>query len=393
MAIARSCRTVALRVLIGVALLAALSLLSASVPAAAKVSQPLSAPAKAKAACTKARAKYGSRSARARRACTKARIAARRKKKPAPAPAPDPVAEPAPTEPAPAPAPEPDPVPVPEPDPVPVPDVSPISPTARMHWNGDFSTNSWSQWDSADDDCRPQDHSVVTSPTPPGMSVASRHTVTVDSTLGQSGTRCLVYNDPKSTPSSGKSNAYAGAESWYEDWMYFPADFDPAPNTDWNWVWQLHNWPDSEGPVNLVAGVITNSSDGGPSGGQRLSLRVIGGASPANPIDSYGTGNYRQNPDVVEKWLRGPNIQRGHWYRMVVHVKWSRQATGLVEYWLDNQLVGAHAGPNLFYHAAGGGYANPDHAGQAYYSVGYYRSRTSLPAETVYHAGTKVLKP
>jgi hypothetical protein len=35
----------------------------------------------------------------------------------------------------------------------------------------------------------------------------------------------------------------------------------------------------------------------------------------------------------------------------------------------------------------------PDHAGQAYYSVGYYRGRTVLPPATVYHAGTRVLVP
>ena len=434
MPIARSCRTLLPALLVGVALLLALFASTAPVPAdaasrpAAKsaLAKAKSARAKAKllqartrVACRKARRRYGRRSVRARRACTRARIALRKKARPArgraPAPTEPAPTEPAPTEPAPTepvaeepvpvsePAPAPEPAPEPEPvsepaaDPVPetepLPEVLPVPPTSRLHWNGDFSTGSWSQWDSADDDCRPQDHSVVTSPKPPGFAYASRHTVTVDSTLGQSGTRCLVYNDPKSDPTRGKSHAYAGAEAWYEDWMYFPADFDPAPSTDWNWVWQLHNWPDSEGPVNLVAGVITNSSDGGPSGGERLSLRVIGGASEANPIDSYGTGNYRNNPDVKEKWLRGPNIQRGHWYRMVVHVKWSRHATGLTEYWLDDQLVGAHVGPNLFYHASGGGYANPDHAGQAYYSVGYYRSRASLPAETVYHAGTKVHKP
>jgi len=292
---------------------------------------------------------------------------------------------------------EPDPDPDPDPDPGPGPEPPPpgdeLPSSARVHWNGDFSTGSWSQWDSADDDCRPKDHAVVTSPRPPGFAYASRHTVTVDSTLGQSGTRCLVYNDPKSTVSDGKSHAYAGAEAWYEDWMLFPSDFAPAPGTDWNWVWQLHNWPDSNGPVNLVAGVITNSSDGGPSGGERLSLRIVGGASPANPIDGYGSGNYKQNPDVRERWLRGPNIERGRWYRMVVHVRWSRHAAGRVEYWLDGRRIGAHEGPNLFYHASGGGHASPDHAGQAYYSVGYYRSRDKRPPATVYHAGTRVHRP
>ena len=269
----------------------------------------------------------------------------------------------------------------------------PIPDGAQVHWNGDFSTGSWSQWDSEDDDCESRNHAVVAGLAPPGLSQASRHTVTSDSTLGQSGARCLVYNDPKSDPTRAKSHAYAGAEAWYEDWMYFPADFVPAPRTDWNWVWQLHNWPDDEGPVNIVAGVVTNSSDGGPSGGERLSLRVIGGASPRHPIDDYGTGDYDENPDVREKWLRGPDIERGRWHHVAVRVKWSRHAAGLVEYWLDGARIGAHEGPNLFYHASGGGHASPDHAGQAYYSVGYYRSRDRRPPATVYHAGTRVHRP
>lgn len=201
---------------------------------------------------------------------------------------------------------------------------------------------------------------------------------------GQSGQRTLVQNWPHDTPSANKSRGYQGSEAWYRTRLYFPVDFDPAPGA-WNWLIEWHNWPDHACCANIAFTVVTDATDGGPSGGERLSVRVLGGGDASHPVDNLNIGD--SAPATFRRdWYPGPNIQRGHWYDILVHAKWDYTAAGLVEYWLDGVKTITYNGPTLFWYADN----NPNFAGasagpgQSYWMQGYYRGSGSS-IESVYH--------
>jgi hypothetical protein len=147
----------------------------------------------------------------------------------------------------------------------------------------------------------------------------------------------------------------------------------------------MHNYPDGPGDANLELGVVTDNADGGPSGQERLSLWVMGGASSANPVDEK---DYwcKCNPDIKDHWMIGLNtVPRDRWIEVVIHVKWTyHQTGGLVEWWIDGRKAGSYSGPTLFYYKSEGG------PGQAYLQHGYYRPQGALPTVTVYHAATMI---
>src|SRR5205085_3657019 len=130
------------------------------------------------------------------------------------------------------------------------------------------------------------------------------------------------------------------------------------------------------GDANLALMVATDSSDGGPRGHERLSVRILGGGSPAHPIDPFGSDNFLHDPAVRQHWFRGPSLHRGRWYDFVWHVHWDWRANrdggrGFAEYWLNGRKSGSYHGPTLFYYADNGtGHGGP---GQAYLQHGYYR--------------------
>jgi len=210
-------------------------------------------------------------------------------------------------------------------------------------------------------------------------------------TGGQAGQRTLVQNWPNDIPSQSKSRGYQGSDTWYRTRLYFPADFDPAPNTSWNWLLEWHNWPDSACCANIGFTVVTDPEDGGASGGERLSVRILGGGDSSHPVD-----NLNINPDPTptgfrKTWYAGPNIQRGHWYDILVHVKWDYTANGVVEYWLDGEKKITYNGPTLYWFDDN----NPNFAGasagpgQTYWMEGYYRGSGSS-TESVYHDAAEI---
>jgi hypothetical protein len=216
---------------------------------------------------------------------------------------------------------------------------------------------------------------------------------------GEAGERALLTLWPNNVPSSGKTRAYQGAESWYRDRVYFPTEFQASRNTDWNWLYELHNYPDGSADANLALSVVMDTSDlpgsqGGTTNGERLSTRILGGGSPTNPIDPYKSSNVLSNPDAKAHWFVGPAIQRGHWYDLVWHVKWDWRSpanggAGLAEYWIDGAKIGSYSGPTLFYYSSQSG------PGQAYLQSGYYRPNDttagySQPTAKVYHGATMI---
>lgn len=273
-------------------------------------------------------------------------------------------------------------------------------------WTGNFSADNWSQWDGSPayhPDGNPADFGLVSSPTPSGDGYAFRATLESGNgsvVSGQDGERTLLTLWPSTDDGvGGDTHAYQGANTWYRDEFYFPSGFQPSADTSWNWVWELHDFPDTPCCANLALSVVTDSEDGGAAGGERLSLRVMGGGTPADPIDSGDESAY-DNSTAVVKWIKGPNLVSNHWYDMAVHVRWNWRSDaqggdGSVEYYLDGKEIGSYTGPTLFYYRSLGSGGTGPGPGQAYLQEGYYRpddgdAGYAQPTVSVYQANTTI---
>jgi hypothetical protein len=226
---------------------------------------------------------------------------------------------------------------------------------------------------------------------------------------GQAGQRSLMQtwpaintSGPSGIDTNNKSKGYQGSEAWYRSRMYFPMDFDPQPNSSFNWVMEWHDWPDYACCAHISMGVITDNEDGGPTDNVngRLSVRILGGGDSSHPAQYPGSGcgnpqfNVNSDPPptgFVRTWYQGPTLTRGHWYDVLMHVKWDYTTNGLVEYWLDGTKRITYNGPTLYWyeyrHQDPNGCpitADGPGPGQSYWMEGYYRS-IGDQAESVYH--------
>ncbi len=291
-------------------------------------------------------------------------------------------------------------------------------------WNGDFSTGNFRQYSSflADHpDGNPADFTLVrTDPPPPhDFKYAFKATLGAgDGSVvpGEAGQRTLLTlwpgngNGSTVTQDEGWTRGYQGANTWYRDEVYFPPSFQASRGTDFNWVYELHNYPDDEGGAMLSCGVDTSRqrrspfSDGGGHGRAaspaRFSCRIFGGGSPADPFDNYDSSNWYRNPAVDWDYMIGMRrLVTGQWLDMVWNIDWDWRSTadagnGYVSWWINGKLVGFYRGPTLLYLSnapgtSGGG------ANQAYLQTGYYRPDDSeagyaQPTASVYHAGTMI---
>jgi Polysaccharide lyase len=196
------------------------------------------------------------------------------------------------------------------------------------------------------------------------------------------GQRTLVYLFPNSSPVGGKTGAFEGSEQWYHSALSFPRQFRPSPGSEWNWVLQWHNWPDRSCCINIAVTVDTSNRHRGGRRGtsgpfrEELSMRVMGGGDSEHPLERYRSAS--RNPRVRTHWFVGdPHLKRGHWYDLLVRVRWSyRRSLGLVEWWLDGRRVMSVRTPTLFWYEDNDSDAEGETAGpgQAYWMVGYYRS-------------------
>ncbi len=302
--------------------------------------------------------------------------------------------------------------------------LQPTRSTAGRFWNGDFSTGNFRQYSSSlagRNDGNPADFTLVrTDPTPPsGFKYAFKATVqSGDGSIvsAQAGERTLLTLWPGNgdgstvTQDEGWTRGYQGANTWYRDEVYFPPGFRPSRGTDFNWVFEMHNYPNAEGTPMLSCGVDASRqrrspfSDGaghgrGPSP-PRFSCRTLGGGSPAHPFDGYDSGDWNRNPAV--DWASMIGLRRlvtGKWLDMVWNIGWDWRSIadgghGYVSWWINGKLVGFHRGPTLLYLSnapgtSGGG------ANQAYLTLGYYRPTDgeagyAQPTESVSHAGTMI---
>ena len=300
--------------------------------------------------------------------------------------------------------------------------LQPARSTPGRFWNGDFSAGNFRQYSSFlahHPEGNPADFALVRSdPSPPrGFKYAFKATLESGNgsvVSGQAGERTLLDlwpgtgNGSTVSGDEGWTRGYQGANTWYRDEVYFPPGFRPSRGTDFNWVYEMHNFPDDEGDAMLSCGVDTSRqerspfSDGGGHGRGaspvRFSCRILGGGSPGDPFDNYGPADWYRNPAVDWAYMIGlRRLVTGKWLDMVWNIGWDWRSTadggsGYVSWWINGKLVGFYRGPTLLYLSnapgtSGGG------ANQAYLILGYYRPTDgdagyAQPSESVYHAGT-----
>jgi polysaccharide lyase-like protein len=264
-------------------------------------------------------------------------------------------------------------------------------------WVGDFENGGLSQWDGQDGNRSLRDRyfRTVSSPAAPGSRFAFAATVDPQASSGDAGHRSLLYLYPADVASESKTGAYEGSERWYRTLVYFPSDFHPAQNTDWNWVAEWHNWPNGPCCANLAVTVDTDP-DRGP--GERLSLRAMGGGDRAHPME--GDLDANDNPAAhVDRYVGDKSLRRDHWYELVTHVKWSADPhQGLLEWWVDGRQIVSTQTSTLYWYADNNENIDGETPGpgQAYYMEGYYRPTKLTNGEpdtssaTVYHDGARI---
>lgn len=124
-----------------------------------------------------------------------------------------------------------------------------------------------------------------------------------------------------------------GKEQWWTHTLLFPDDYvlpqaSAAEPWPWGVVFDFHQ-TGSEGQANFqieVAGDppgLRFAISGGP--------RVSSGA-PGSPTRRFPIGA----------------ITRNHWYEFVYHVRWSSEADGFFDAWVDGRSVLAYRGPTLY---------------------------------------------
>jgi hypothetical protein len=265
----------------------------------------------------------------------------------------------------------------------------------RALWSGNYESGDFSQWEQLDGSVGGDDFRLVKRPVTQGR-YAFRSRVDSGSVVpGEAGQRSMVLLFPENVPSENVTGAYEGSERWYRNYIYFPRHFRPSPDTAWNWLVQWHNWPNGPCCSNLALTVDTTD------GGERLSLRVMGGGDAQHPVENNDIITEENPAGHLDMFVGDQRLRRGHWYESVTHVNWSADpGKGAVQWWLDGRRIVSKRMSTLYWYDDN----NPNFAGatpgpgQAYYMEGYYRpsvlpsGATDRSSATVLFDGAKISK-
>jgi hypothetical protein len=187
--------------------------------------------------------------------------------------------------------------------------------------------------------------------------------------------------DPQDNPGYGSSTrvdmvgpvdsklARHGLDEWWYVDMAFPskavngAAYVPT-NGDWNWNIQWH--------ASNVGGTGSQPFSMGISTGQNTPLTNCNGneSSNINPQLFYSRDSGTIVNGVKPAATRVCTLKvitYDHWYKILTHVKWATDSTGIMETWVDGALVRSITGPTLFKDGSTGAVDTP------YLLLGNYR--------------------
>jgi hypothetical protein len=163
--------------------------------------------------------------------------------------------------------------------------------------------------------------------------------------------------------------ARPGLDAWWYVEMAFPskavngAAYFPT-NGDWNWNIQWH--------ANTVGKSGTQPFAMGISTGQRRPFTKCGGNGSSNI--NWQLFYYQAGGIIVNGVKPAPTrvctrkvIAYDRWYRILTHVHWATDATGITKTWINGRLVRSIRGPTLFTDRGTGAIDTP------YFLLGNYR--------------------
>jgi hypothetical protein len=180
-------------------------------------------------------------------------------------------------------------------------------------------------------------------------------------------------------PLPGRSNHLfsEGDDVWFHWYSMFPSNYPTSTNSEWWQVWTQWHQSDSFScpplPKSCSPPVAFNVIK------DKLALRVLG-----RPSVDLGCSSLEINK-CGYKWIE--TIKRGHWYEILLHVKWSKDKTkGFMEMYVD----GKRASPEVLDKSKP--FATLDIDGFAYMRQGLYRNPDITFEQRVYHDGMKIIK-
>jgi hypothetical protein len=242
-----------------------------------------------------------------------------------------------------------------------------------------YDTGDLSQWKCKEDLPPTNTLKVVTGPSQPVIqgSHSLKTTLRADAKIvpGTNGERAEV----KYCDSPGHAHLFKNGDdlwfSWYSGFSYFNFT-TPGTQPKWWHVWT--QWHGLDGTTVYGLPITFNLN------GNILNLRV-------NTI-KYD----QQNPNCTSQiivsgqpntscgYLWAKTLQVGHWYKILLHVRWSTSSNGLVEGNVDGVPIKIFHGNIL----APSGSADTT----AYLKQGLYRNKDINLRQEVYHDGTLIAK-
>jgi hypothetical protein len=171
------------------------------------------------------------------------------------------------------------------------------SSAAGARWDGTFA-HGFSRWLALE--ALPGDATIQAAPGG-RQGLVARFVVNPGDVPARSGERAEAVASQRQTA------GYEGRTVLYHWSTYFPADFNPAPDTTWNIFAQWHETSEDHCHPNLALAVDTRAA------ASRLRLAIRGGRMKSSGLCE---------PTYSRAWDLAP-LQTGHWYDFSLRVRWS----------------------------------------------------------------------
>ena len=191
--------------------------------------------------------------------------------------------------------------------------------SANVVFNGDFETNDYSQWETANSGLNCPNPStqahIVTNPVRRGT--YSTEMIVHDGDELWGGERCDLER-----PHAYDENN--GDDYWYQWSTFFPSDWTNltgAPDDDWLLIadWHATGDPDFENVCQPLQ-IEMNASN------QLIAKMLTGDVTGYDCYDGSGSAN-SYDQVIVD------GVELGKWNDFVIHIKWTPENTGVIEIW------------------------------------------------------------
>ena len=195
--------------------------------------------------------------------------------------------------------------------------------TGNPNWNGGFEARDLSEWDGSWQQA-PGRFTALKSDAGvfprEGAYMGRVEVQPGDDPIQTGGNICQVYRTHYDTIDDDR---------YYSFSVYLPAGFPYVPNSLFNYFYELHGDDGAQAPFKI--GINSIISGPNPSVGFVAELNT---GDPSSPTQTL--------------WRLG-NLVTGQWVDFVVHVRWKRDTTGIVQVWMnDTEIVNA-TGIQTFY--------------------------------------------